>query len=90
MKYSVITFGCRVNQADSLTVEEGLRTQGAVAAAPDEADIVVVNTCSVRPAPISRRAKPSGVSRESIQPLGLSSPAATRPGAPTRWPACLA
>jgi threonylcarbamoyladenosine tRNA methylthiotransferase MtaB len=47
VKYSVITFGCRVNQADSLNVEEGLRAHGAIAAEADEADIVVVNTCSV-------------------------------------------
>ena len=47
MKYSVITFGCRVNQADSLGFEEGLRAGGYVAAEPDQADVVVVNTCSV-------------------------------------------
>src|SRR5712692_9190452 len=47
MKYSVITFGCRVNQADSLGVEEELRAAGAVPAAPADADLVVVNTCSV-------------------------------------------
>src|SRR5437868_5077422 len=47
MKYAVITFGCRVNQADSLGFEEGLRAAGAVAAPPECADIVVVNTCSV-------------------------------------------
>jgi threonylcarbamoyladenosine tRNA methylthiotransferase MtaB len=47
MKYSVITFGCRVNQADSLGFEEELLAQGAVAASPQEADVVVVNSCSV-------------------------------------------
>jgi threonylcarbamoyladenosine tRNA methylthiotransferase MtaB len=47
MKYSVVTFGCRVNQADSLGFEEGLRAGGHVAAEPDQADVVVVNTCSV-------------------------------------------
>ena len=47
MKYTVVTFGCRVNQADSLGFEEGLRAAGAVAAPPECADIVVVNTCSV-------------------------------------------
>src|SRR6266581_5113806 len=47
LKYSVITFGCRVNQADSLGFEEELRAIGAVAASPDAADLVVVNTCSV-------------------------------------------
>jgi threonylcarbamoyladenosine tRNA methylthiotransferase MtaB len=47
MKYAVITFGCRVNQADSLGFEEELRAAGATAAAPEAADVVVVNTCSV-------------------------------------------
>jgi threonylcarbamoyladenosine tRNA methylthiotransferase MtaB len=47
MKYSVITFGCRVNQADSLAIEGELRARGGIAAAPHEADVVVVNSCSV-------------------------------------------
>ena len=47
MKYAVVTFGCRVNQADSLEIEGVLRARGAVAAAPAEADVVIVNTCSV-------------------------------------------
>jgi threonylcarbamoyladenosine tRNA methylthiotransferase MtaB len=47
MRYSVITFGCRVNQADSLAIEEALRARGAIGAAASEADVVVVNTCSV-------------------------------------------
>jgi threonylcarbamoyladenosine tRNA methylthiotransferase MtaB len=47
MKYSVITFGCRVNQADSLAIEDELRARGATSAPPEDADVVVVNTCSV-------------------------------------------
>lgn len=47
MKYAVVTFGCRVNQADSLAIERELRDRGAVADRPDVADVVVVNTCSV-------------------------------------------
>lgn len=47
MKYAVVTFGCRVNQADSLSIEGSLRARGGVCTAPDEADLVVVNTCSV-------------------------------------------
>jgi threonylcarbamoyladenosine tRNA methylthiotransferase MtaB len=47
MRYSVLTFGCRVNQADSFEIEARLRARGAVAAPPDEADLVVVNTCTV-------------------------------------------
>jgi threonylcarbamoyladenosine tRNA methylthiotransferase MtaB len=47
VKYAIHTFGCRVNQADSFEFEERLRAQGAVASAPDDADVVVVNTCTV-------------------------------------------
>src|SRR5262245_52120759 len=48
MKYSVITFGCRVNQADSLGFEEALRERGAIAAeSPEQAQLIIVNTCSV-------------------------------------------
>src|SRR5437870_9131770 len=47
MKYSIVTFGCRVNQADSLAIEDDLRARGAVGSDPRDADVVVVNTCSV-------------------------------------------
>jgi threonylcarbamoyladenosine tRNA methylthiotransferase MtaB len=47
LKYSVVTFGCRVNQADSLSLEGSLRARGGVSTSPDEADLVIVNTCSV-------------------------------------------
>lgn len=47
MKYSIVTFGCRVNQADSLRIEQDLLARGAAEAASSEADLVVVNTCSV-------------------------------------------
>ena len=47
MKYAVVTFGCRVNQADSLEIEGELRARGAVGVAPGDADVVIVNTCSV-------------------------------------------
>jgi threonylcarbamoyladenosine tRNA methylthiotransferase MtaB len=47
VKYSVVTFGCRVNQADSLRIEEDLRAAGGVDVPSSAADLVVVNTCSV-------------------------------------------
>jgi threonylcarbamoyladenosine tRNA methylthiotransferase MtaB len=47
MRYSIVTFGCRVNQADSLAIEEELRAAGGEAATSASADLVVVNTCSV-------------------------------------------
>jgi threonylcarbamoyladenosine tRNA methylthiotransferase MtaB len=47
MKYSIVTFGCRVNQADSLAIEEQLRARGGREAPACAADLIVVNTCSV-------------------------------------------
>jgi threonylcarbamoyladenosine tRNA methylthiotransferase MtaB len=47
MKYALVTFGCRVNQADSLRLEEDLRARGAEEASSADADLVIVNTCSV-------------------------------------------
>lgn len=47
MRYAVATFGCRVNQADSLQMEMELRARGGTRASIDEADLVVVNSCSV-------------------------------------------
>ena len=47
MKYSIVTFGCRVNQADSLAIEAELCGRGGEAVSADRADLVIVNTCSV-------------------------------------------
>ena len=47
MKYALITFGCRVNHADSLRIEEDLRARGGVETTSALADVVIVNTCSV-------------------------------------------
>ncbi len=47
MRYAVLTFGCRVNQADSRQIEEDLLARGARAASAAHADLVIVNTCSV-------------------------------------------
>ena len=47
MKYSILTFGCRVNQADSMEIERELRQQGGRAASGEHPDLIVVNSCSV-------------------------------------------
>ena len=47
MRYAITTFGCRVNQADSLQLEMQLRARGGTRAPVEEADLVVVNSCSV-------------------------------------------
>ena len=47
MKYSIVTFGCRVNQADSFAIARDLHARGAVETTPQDAELVVVNSCSV-------------------------------------------
>jgi threonylcarbamoyladenosine tRNA methylthiotransferase MtaB len=47
IRYSIVTFGCRVNQADSLRIETDLLARGGAAVASSDADLVIVNTCSV-------------------------------------------
>jgi threonylcarbamoyladenosine tRNA methylthiotransferase MtaB len=45
--FAVITFGCRVNQADSLAIESELLARGGRPVAAEHADVVIVNSCSV-------------------------------------------
>jgi tRNA-2-methylthio-N6-dimethylallyladenosine synthase len=47
--YTVKTFGCQMNVHDSERIDETLRDAGYVLAAePEGADVIVINTCSVR------------------------------------------
>ena len=49
MKYHIWTLGCQMNVADSQRLASELERLGHAAASdPDEADILVVNTCVVR------------------------------------------
>jgi len=49
MKYHIWTVGCQMNVADSRKLAAGLDRAGLLAAeAMDDADLVVLNTCSVR------------------------------------------
>jgi threonylcarbamoyladenosine tRNA methylthiotransferase MtaB len=69
VKYSVLTFGCRVNQADSLGFEEELRARGARLEAAERADIVIVNTCSVT-------SSADQAARQTIRRLARTNPSA--------------
>jgi threonylcarbamoyladenosine tRNA methylthiotransferase MtaB len=69
VKYSIVTFGCRVNQADSFGLEEDFRRRGAVAAEAETADVVVVNTCSVT-------ASADQAARQTIRRVGRVNPSA--------------
>ena len=49
MKYHIWTVGCQMNVADSRKLSAGLDRAGLnPVATPEEADLVVLNTCSVR------------------------------------------
>jgi threonylcarbamoyladenosine tRNA methylthiotransferase MtaB len=69
MKYAVVTFGCRVNQADSLGFEEELLAAGATCVAPETADLVLVNSCSVT-------ATADQGARQTIRRIARDNPAA--------------
>jgi threonylcarbamoyladenosine tRNA methylthiotransferase MtaB len=47
LKFTILTFGCRVNHADSLALENGLRASGAEPVRSADADVIIVNSCSV-------------------------------------------
>jgi tRNA-2-methylthio-N6-dimethylallyladenosine synthase len=64
-RFFVITFGCQMNQHDSERIREVLRDAGHVPAqGPEDADLVVLNTCSVR-------AKAEHKLRSEVGRLGL-------------------
>ena len=69
MRYAVVTFGCRVNQADSLDIERQLRALGGRPVQADEAELVVVNTCSVT-------ATADQGARQAIRRIARTNPAA--------------
>ena len=48
-RYHIWTVGCQMNEADSAKLAAGLNRLGWLEAArPEEADLVVLNTCRVR------------------------------------------
>jgi tRNA-2-methylthio-N6-dimethylallyladenosine synthase len=51
MKFHVITFGCQMNAGDSDWLSRSLVARGLVPAPEGEADLYIVNTCSVREKP---------------------------------------
>jgi tRNA-2-methylthio-N6-dimethylallyladenosine synthase len=49
MKYHLITYGCQMNTADSEEMAQPLRDRGFIATAnPEQADVILMNTCTVR------------------------------------------
>ena len=51
MNYHIVTFGCQMNVADSEWIARSLQDMGGVETNVREADVILVNTCSVREKP---------------------------------------
>jgi threonylcarbamoyladenosine tRNA methylthiotransferase MtaB len=69
MRVAVLTFGCRVNQAESLAIERELYENGATIVDPGAAELVLVNSCSVT-------ATADQGTRQSIRRVARENPAA--------------
>lgn len=54
MKYWIITYGCQANISDSERIEKFLSLKGKPACSRKQADLVVINSCSVRQSAVSR------------------------------------
>ncbi|HEX5416168.1 MAG TPA: tRNA (N6-isopentenyl adenosine(37)-C2)-methylthiotransferase MiaB [Chloroflexota bacterium] len=71
MRYYVWTVGCQMNEADSERIERALQDRGLDAArSAESADVIVLNTCSVRQAAEEKALGKVG----SLRPLKLARP----------------
>jgi tRNA-2-methylthio-N6-dimethylallyladenosine synthase len=71
LRYHVTTFGCQMNAHDSERIKGMLEELGlGEAAAPEDADVVVFNTCTIREKPDQRFAAHLGqaVARKRLHP----------------------
>ncbi len=48
MNYHLETYGCQMNKAESSAMESALRERGWTSSEPEKADLVIINTCTVR------------------------------------------
>ena len=89
MRYAIVTFGCRVNQADSLRLEEDLRAPAAASRPPRATPTWSSSTPARSPRRRTRaRARPSAASPAKIPTRRSWPPAATRRAAKTKSPRC--
>ncbi|HVB96651.1 MAG TPA: tRNA (N6-isopentenyl adenosine(37)-C2)-methylthiotransferase MiaB [Chloroflexota bacterium] len=71
MRYYVWTVGCQMNEADSERIVRALQDRGlAEAQSAEQADVVILNTCSVRQAAEDKALSKVG----SLRPLKLARP----------------
>lgn len=54
MKYHIITYGCQMNKSDSERIATFFDRKGYKESALDDADLVIINSCSIRQSAIDR------------------------------------
>ncbi|MEF9876481.1 MAG: 2-methylthioadenine synthetase, partial [Gordonibacter sp.] len=47
MRFAIVNLGCKVNRVESDAIAAALLAAGGSEAAPTDADLIVVNTCTV-------------------------------------------
>lgn len=67
--FHIQNFGCRATQADAAAIECQLRARGLAPARPEQAELVIVNTCTVT-------SDADAVARQSIRAVHRANPAA--------------
>src|SRR5205814_9829588 len=70
-KYHIWTVGCQMNQADSQRIQTILEELGWEETSMDQANLVILNTCSVRKAP-EEKAQDRKSTRLNSSHLGIS------------------
>jgi tRNA-2-methylthio-N6-dimethylallyladenosine synthase len=70
--YFIETWGCQMNQHDSELIEGQLREHGmSVARGPASADLVILNTCSVRERPVQKIVSRIGALTKLLKPTTI-------------------
>lgn len=73
MKYHIITYGCQMNKSDSERIATFFEEKGFKESSLDDADLVVVNSCSIRQSAIDRmEAKIRKIKKTSRQKVVLT------------------
>src|SRR5262249_37351919 len=81
--YAITTFGCQMNVHDSERMHEVLRRSGYVEADAASADVIVLNTCSVREkAEQKLRSEVGRLAKQKRTKRGGLAPARARRGGP--------
>ncbi len=70
MKYHIITFGCQMNKNDSERIASFLEENNLQESSENEADIVILNACSIRQSAVNRiRGKIEQINEQKTKPI---------------------